>query len=165
MEVLRRFYEPLLLLNALGQIRGKRIKPELVTDDSGPNRQKIRRSFADGIAYICACEKDPDHVTATALEQTPQGITVWLAANGDIEEKVIPFLEDVLFDLHYVAEQNSASERQNAGRQILDGLITRVIAFNESRIQVYYRKARRYVSQCLVVMGEIQESSGKITAV
>ena len=56
-KLLRRFYEPLLLLSALGQIRGQRIKPESDANSISPNIQKLRRSFVDGIAYICAYEK------------------------------------------------------------------------------------------------------------
>jgi hypothetical protein len=43
--------------------------------------------------YICFLgeepftAKDPDYVTAAALEKTPQGISVWLAANVNIEPK------------------------------------------------------------------------------
>ena len=69
-KVLRRFYEPLWLLSALGQIRGERIKSEINIDPLSPNIQKLRRSFVDRIAYIHASEKEPSRVTAVALGKT-----------------------------------------------------------------------------------------------
>jgi hypothetical protein len=161
-KVLRRFYEPLLLLNALDQIRGARIKPDLASSITGLNHQKIRHSFADGIAYICAYKKEPDYVTAAALEKTPQGISVWLAANANIEPKVIHFLEGILVDLRRVAEQEDANGRHQTGRKIRESLTVRVVAFNQPRIQAYYIMAKNYVRQCLVVIRQACESTRKL---
>ena len=160
-KVLRRFYEPLLLLNALGQIRGKRIKPESDTNSLSPNIQKLRRSFVDGIAYICAYEKGSRRVTAAALEQTPQGITVWLAANEKIEEKVIKFLETVLSDIQRIAELDDRESRQWKGEQTVEDLTSRVIAFNAPRIQTYYEQvARKHAPACLDTISKGGMKSG-----
>jgi hypothetical protein len=153
-KVLRRFYEPLLLLHALGQVRGARIKPELNFDTSGQNHQKIRRSFADGIAYISAYEKGPDYVTASALEKSPQGIIVWLAANADIKPEVITFLESVLEDLGHIAAQSNASDRQQIGIQMKESLLTRIVTFNKNRLQAYYKTAKGFTVTCLAVIRE-----------
>jgi hypothetical protein len=158
-KVLRRFYEPLLLLHALGQIRGARIKPELNFDLSGPNHQKIRRSFADGIAYISAYDKGPDYVTASALEKSPQGIIVWLAANAEIKPEVVTFLGSVLDDLGHIAVQSSASERQRIGLQMNEDLLTRIVTFNKNRLQVYYGTAKKFTATCLTVIQEAHQSN------
>jgi len=90
-KVTRRFYEPLLLLHALGPIRGERIKSEIMPDDPESNHIQLRRSFTNAIAYICAYQKEPDYVTAAALEKTSQGIVVWPCTNVDIEEGFVTF--------------------------------------------------------------------------
>ena len=160
-KVLRRFYEPLLLLNALGQIRGKRIKPESDPNSLSPNIQKLRRSFVDGIAYICAYEKGSRRVTAAALEKTPQGITVWLAANEKLEEKVIQFLETVLSDIQRIAELDDRESRHRKGEQTVEDLTSRVVAFNAPRIQTYCEQvARKHAPACLDTISKGGMKSG-----
>jgi hypothetical protein len=158
-KVLRRFYEPLLLLHSLGQVRGARTKPELHFDSSGPNHQKIRRSFADGIAYICAYDKGPDYVTASALEKSPEGIIVWLAANAEIKPKVITFLERTLDDLSHIAAQGDSSDRQRTGLQSQENILTRIVAFNQNRIQAYYKLAKSFTTSCLAIIREHCQST------
>ncbi|KAL8819893.1 MAG: hypothetical protein Q9191_007635 [Dirinaria sp. TL-2023a] len=149
-KVLRRFYEPLLLLNALGQIRGERIKPESDTNSISPSIHKLRRSFVDGIAYICAYEKGPRRVTAAALEQTPEGILVWLAANENIGVEVTRFLGMILSDVQHIAELDDREDRQLEGEKMLEDLTSRIVAFNAPRIQTYYEQvARKYAPACL----------------
>jgi hypothetical protein len=160
-KVLRRFYEPLLLLNALGQVRGSRIKPELDSATSEPNHQKIRRSFADGIAYICAYNIGPDFVTAAALESSPEGVIVWLAANAAVKPKVFTFLKGVLDDLSYVAIQRDASERYRAGLRIQEALVAKVVAFSEARLRVYYKRARTFIRACLTTLGDSDQLISK----
>ncbi len=160
-KVLRRFYEPLLLLSALGQIRGKRIKSEANNDTLSPNIQKLRRSFVDGIAYICAYEKGPSRVTAAALEKTPQEITVWLAANEEVGDKVIQFLDGVLADIQRISGPTGRSDRQWEGERIEEDLTSRIIDFNISRILTYYNQvARTWAPECLKIINEGHESSG-----
>jgi hypothetical protein len=156
-KVLRRFYEPLLLLSAFGQVRGDRIKPDPDSETSGPNHQKTRRSFANGIAYICAYDKCPDCVTATALESSPQGTIVWLAANAEIKPNVISFLENVLDDLGRIAAQGNAGEQYRFNAQELDNLLTKVVAFNETRLRVYYKQAIALTKTCLAVLGDADQ--------
>jgi hypothetical protein len=160
-KVLRRFYEPLLLLNALGQVRGNRIKPDLDSATSGPNHQKTRRSFADGIAYICAYNKGPDYVTATALERSPQGTIVWLAANSEIKPEVLCFLQNVLDDLDHIATQGNAGERDRFGERMQDNFLTKIVAFNEARLRSYYKKAKVLAEACLPVLGHGDQPNRK----
>lgn len=164
-KVLRRFYEPLLLLNALGQIRGERIKAQSDTDDLSPNIQKLRRSFVDGIAYICAYEKGSRRVTAAALEKTPQWITIWLAANEKIGEKVIQFLDTVLSDIKRIAELDDRESRQREGEQTVEDLTSRIVAFNAPRIQTYYEQvARKHAPACLntISKGRVENGTSKL---
>jgi hypothetical protein len=163
-KVLRRFYEPLLLLNALGQVRGERIKPAPDSDLSGPSHRNIRRSFADGIAYISAYDKGPDYVMATALEKSPQGTVVWLAANAEITPKVFAFLQSIWDDLGNIAAQSNASERRQMGMQIFENLLTRVIAFNEARLQLYCKMVQGFAKTCLSIIRETGQPIRKSVA-
>lgn len=163
-KVLRRFYEPLLLLNSLGQIRGERIKAETNSFSSSPNIQKIRRSFVDGIAYICAYQKGPSWVTAAALEKTPEGVTVWLAANEDIGGNVIGFLQKVLSDIQKIAALDDRESRLREAERIKEPLTSRIIAFNAPRIETYFdRVKRKHVPECLKIMDEERKSNGMST--
>jgi hypothetical protein len=148
-KVLRRFYEPLLLLNALGQVRGERLKPELNIEINASNHQKTRRAFADGIAYICAYTRGPDSVTATALESSPQGVILWLAANASIKPEVTIFLRGILNALASIAEQNDAIERRRLGEQIRESLLTRTITFNSARLLSYHHLVKGFIKECL----------------
>ena len=160
-KVLRRFYEPLLLLNALGQNLGKRIIAEAVIDTLSPNIQKLRRSFADGVAYICAHEKESKCVIAAVLEKTPQGITVWLAANETIGEKVVQLLEKVLSDIQRISELNDRFDRQREGERAKKEPTPRIIAFNKSRILTYYKQmAQDLAPMCLEIIRKGYEKSG-----
>ena len=115
-----------------------------------PNIQKLRRSFVDGIAYICAYERGPRRVIAATLERTPRGITVWLATNKTIGEKVLGFLENVLSDIQRIAEPDDKENRQREGEQTLEHLTSRIVSFNAPRIQTHYEQvARKHVPACL----------------
>jgi hypothetical protein len=160
-KVLRRFYEPLLLLNALDQMRGARIKPDVSDENLGPNQRKIRRSLVDGLAYICAFKKHPDYVTAVALERTPQEVVIWLAANADIKPQVVGFLESVVRDLCSIARNGTASQRHQTGLSVETVLLPRIIDFNKSRIQTYFKLAQTYAFVCLPIICSARESSGK----
>lgn len=147
----RRFYEPLLLLSALGQMRGERTKSEIITDTLCPNIQKLRRNFVDGIAYICSYEKTPKRVTAVAIEKTPQGIVVWLAANKNIGEKVVHFLESVLSDIQQISTPNDKDGRQKEGERMKEELASKIVDFNTPRIGLYYSQVARILESWKII--------------
>jgi hypothetical protein len=162
-KVLRRFYEPLLLLEALGEVRGERIRLDSTVDDAGTNQRKIRRSFADGIAYVCAYRTDGDYVTAAALERTPEGIIVWLAANTTVEEKVVEFVGRLLNELQHISQHENAHSRQRAGTQSIDHIRSMVIGFNALRITHYYRLVvQKFASPCLEIVRNARQLDGKL---
>ena len=162
-RILRRFYEPLLLLSALGDIRGDHIKPDIVAGGVSPNIKKLRRSFIDGIAYICAYEKHPRRVTAAALERTPHEVTVWLAANTDIGDNVVQFLEKVFSDIQRIAELGNREERKREGEKTLEDLTSRIVAFNAPRVRFYHEQvAIHRAPVCLDVINNIRVPGGRL---
>jgi hypothetical protein len=161
-KVTRRFYEPLLLLDALGSIRGGRIKSETVPDDTGTNHTQVRRAFADAIAYICAYKKGPEYVTAAALEKTPQGVVVWLAANSKVEDKVFEFLKIVLAQVQKVAEQDDVKDRQQAAVSVTERLSFEITNFLSPRLEVYHKKITKdLIEPCQEVLTDYYKTNGK----
>jgi hypothetical protein len=161
-KVIRRFYEPLLLLDALGPIRGERIRPEIIRDDSEPNHTQLRRSFADAIAYICAYQKEPDYVTAAALEKTPQGVVVWLSANANVEEKVVTFLEGVLACVHRVVEQDNVEDLHQEASLATQRLLSMIVDFQAPRLGVYRREIiRSCILPCQELLTDYAQRNGR----
>ncbi len=162
-KLVRRFYEPVLLLHALDEIRGRRMKPATNLEDPDLDSRKARRAFTDGIAYICAYDKGPNFVTAVGLEKSPQGVDVWLAANNSIEQGVIPFLEDILQCLQQIGVQDNVIERDRAGKAAVDLLSSKITTFNTPKLGYYYNLIkRRYVQPCLSIIRELCNASGKL---
>ena len=154
-KVTRRFYEPLLLLHALDPIRGRRTKAAVVSDSTEINHTQLRRSFADAIAHICAYKKGPDYVTAAALEKTPQGVVVWLAANSEIEEEVKVFLDAVLALVQNVVDRDDGEDRQQAAQLTTKQLSSMITDFHMPRLKVYHTKiVKDLIEPCQKVLAE-----------
>ena len=151
-KLLRRLCEPLLLLQAL------RRAPESLKsiDDVEPSSRSIeglRRSFVDGNAYLSAFERYSDCVTAAALETTPQGPMLWLAANDGIRSTTIEFLRKVLAELHTVAREDHPQARNIMAERITPGLLRGVITFSMPRLRKYVNNIRNInVRSCVSLM-------------
>lgn len=152
----RRFYEPILLLHLLDSIRGTHIKRHTDSEDPRDSRQERRRDLTDAIAYICAFNTGGKHVTAAALEATPQGITVWLAVNGDIAgEATIVFLRDILTELENIDDQDQASQERTEAR-----VFSKIVGFNKRRVKEYWKRAKNEIDSCLGVIRGSDEFEG-----
>jgi hypothetical protein len=154
-KVLRRFYEPVLLLHLLGRIRGARTKrPE--SPDMKHSKQGRRRDFTDNIAYICASNTGGKHVMAAALENTPQGITVWLAANNSkASQNVSAFLHDILTELKDIDVEDEAAQSKTESR-----MFSKIIQFNKQRVNSYWDNAKHCIVGCLEVIRGSKEFEG-----
>lgn len=138
-KLLRRFYEPLVLLRVLDPSRGSRIPR--YTSDVACEEEELRRSFIDSVAYICDYKKGGDTFTAAAMQKEPAGVRIWLAANNPIQEKTLRFLHDVLDCLAAITVSNRASTE--------DSLAVRIIDFNKKRLETYKSFVRRSLRECL----------------
>ncbi|KAF2809198.1 uncharacterized protein BDZ99DRAFT_350290, partial [Mytilinidion resinicola] len=98
-KVLRRFYEPILILHALDPCRGGRIKDYPKADPTGVDTTQLRRSLIKYLAYICDYEKGGSTCTAIALQQCSNKVEYWIAANDSVKPKTVQFLKDTLADL------------------------------------------------------------------
>ncbi|OJI84215.1 hypothetical protein ASPTUDRAFT_120671 [Aspergillus tubingensis CBS 134.48] len=154
---LRRLYEPLSLLQTLGNVRGWRIRaPDIPQDYSGFNAIKSHRSFVDALAYACAYKKEPAYVTAVALEKRPEEIVVWLAANKNVEDTVVSFAQDVLRIVQWLARNPSAQLGTEDGQQTLNLLTSRVLCFNAPKIYAYYEQVMRAAPQVIAKLSNGQ---------
>jgi hypothetical protein len=162
-RVLRRFYEPLLLLSALDSIRGGRIKAEIVSDNTGINHTQIRRSFADAIAYICAYQKGPNYVTAAALEKTPQGVVVWLAANNGIGQNVTEFLDGILARVRDVVDRDDVEDREQAAHFATEELSFLITDFLAPKLEIYRKNVvGNLIQPCQEVLADYSKKNGKL---
>lgn len=76
-KLLRRFYEPLVLLRLLGRSHGNH-----KTYPHHPNNfQSTRRQFLQNLAYICDYEKGGNTCTAIGLEELDVCYRFWVASN------------------------------------------------------------------------------------
>jgi hypothetical protein len=163
-KVTRRFYEPLLLLHALSPIRGERIKSEIIPDDPESNHIQLRRSFTNAIAYICAYQKGSDHVTATALEKTPQGVVVWLCANADVEEGVVTFLQGILACVYRVAEKDSMEDIHREASLVTQRLASMIVDFQAPRLNVHRAEIiKSCILPCQELMTDYVKNNGKFS--
>lgn len=91
------FYEVVVVLKAFDTTRGDHIRrPERFSADEDHTSQELRRSFIDSIAYVCDSEKGGKTATAAFLQQTPQGVLIWLAANQGLGKTTVDDLKQVL---------------------------------------------------------------------
>lgn len=154
-KVLRRFYEPLLLLEALKRVSQTSPRPD-ADEPMSSSTTGFRRAFVDGIAYLCAFERFSDNVTAAALAKTPHGLVLWLATNGGVSRPTIVFLEAMLQDLHRIAAQEAPIDRQNMAAQITPSLLRQAVAFGAPRLQKYVKSIKNIEpQQCIQLMRDV----------
>lgn len=143
-------YQLLILLQVLEPIREERSG-----FGSGGhiklNHSNVRRSFVEAIAYISAYRSGRDHVTATAIRQTPARGIIWLASNKRVEKKVTDFLISVLQvlgDFARLEHSKAIIERPS----ITEGLLQGIIKFVTPRLRRYHSKAVNILPECLRVI-------------
>ena len=146
---LRRFYEPLLFLDALGQVRGDRTKARPPLETDRPEAIKACRDFSDAIAYIAAREKKPACVTAAVLGRTATNVTVLIAANENVKQEVIDFLKSLLQKIADVAAVKPEKQRREKCEELLPIATNDVITFGNMRLKVYYGLTRGKVEEFL----------------
>ena len=95
-KLLRRSYEPMLLLKLLDPVRGEHTGRSTIQERSALSPIELRRSFADKLAYLCDFRKGGDTTTAVALQSTPQGLVIHCASNEPMKPRVVDFIHDIL---------------------------------------------------------------------
>lgn len=98
-KIMRRFYEPLCMLRALGQTRGAHTR-QLPSSDA---IIETRRRFLENLCYICDFTKGGETCTAIGLEERPDKYQFWVSSNDQIP-KIVEFLEEALKFLYRISD-------------------------------------------------------------
>jgi hypothetical protein len=133
-KLLRRFYEPLGLLFALGKTRSEHTHKTLPSFEQADSltAQQLRRQFLDELAFLCDHKKGGDSCTAIGLGQTPQHFVFWVAANKCPERSIVPFLIELLTIL-----EGAHGERD--GQLLIEDIFRTSVTFARERIKTYAR--------------------------
>ena len=158
---IHRFYDIICLLSSLSITRGSRIKQKYSVEQDGCSIAKFRRKFADALAYICAYDKTAESVTAIALGRREKKVTIWIAANGKVKEKVTKFLNKILKMLDDIVNLPCASSfnlmiESKLGVKFCE-ILSSILDFNEKRNYKYYES---FLSQWTSVC-KSEEPSGE----
>ena len=135
-RLIQRFYEPLILLDALGQTRA----PHDKDPDEPSTLQERRRRLLCNLSYLCDFAKGGDTTAAIGLEETPNAYVFWLASNTTgSDNKVITFLRDALAEVKKVVQGQTATP---------DEFIERCIKFAKNRVLKEHTRLRKTIEEC-----------------
>ncbi|KAF2997477.1 hypothetical protein E8E14_003951 [Neopestalotiopsis sp. 37M] len=147
-SLVKRFYEPLILLWALGKTRGEHV-PGPADDRS---QQSIRRQFFNNIAYLCDHIKGGESTSAICPEELEDRYNVWVASN-QTTSKIANFVEDVLKDVQAFLAL-SPPVRLEAERDF----IMKCIEFGCQRIQKEAHLLFKSIAKCAKYLQEQGQS-------
>ena len=145
-KILRRFYEPLVLLSVLDPTGGAH-RPDLILDRGLDEKSKLWRNYVDQLSWLCDLEKGGDTVVAVAAKETNEAPIFWLASNSNSRKKARDHLIWIFGRLGclYAASPMSTT-------QLEDEITARCIDFSPNRIKTYtawllqaFREAKRMV--------------------
>lgn len=151
----RRFYESQLLLYVLENVRGDHSKRQNYHGELDQDATELRRSFMDQLAYICDFKRGGSTVTALALQQTPQGVTFWLAANDTVKQRVMYFLQEILTVLKNMKD---GVTKESIEAQLLN----RIISFNKERLDYYWSALEDQMNLCTERLNVLEGSTSKL---
>ena len=128
-KLLRRFYEPMLLLKLLDPVRGQRVDRPTDPEHGALSSTEIRRAFVDKLAYLCDFKKGGDTSTAIVLQDSSQSVVIHCAANDHVKSRVKDFIRETLELLVTVDDTNHAK---------VEALIfKKVISLSRNRLRTY----------------------------
>lgn len=130
-KLLRRFYEPLVLLSVLDPTRGAQ-RPDLITDRGLDEKSKLWRNYVDQLSFVCDSDKGGDTVTAVAAQQTTEAPIFCLASNSNSRKRARGHLIWIFARLERL---HTASSKYTA--QLQDEINARCIEFSSERIKIY----------------------------
>ncbi|KAK6063250.1 hypothetical protein SCUP515_12573 [Seiridium cupressi] len=122
--LIKRYYEPCILLKVLGQTRGRHTT---VIEEKG-TLQFSRRRLLGNLSYLCDYAKGGITTVAIGLEEQPNNYNLWVASNGSKElDKMVKFLTSVLEDIRAIISPPSPSD--------IDPFVRKCIEFSSSRVK------------------------------
>lgn len=149
-KVLSRFYEPLLLLRALGQTRADHTT---IICDLGPEEAR-RRRFLQNLAYICDVDKSGISCTAIGLEDMKTRYRLWIASN-QVNGGVVDFLKRVLDHLKAIPGHSP-----EVPKMYRDALVILCVDFAAKRIRQETKVLVRKIKECYPTPGAPKTTIG-----
>ncbi|KAK7733312.1 hypothetical protein SLS53_008209 [Cytospora paraplurivora] len=152
-KVRKRFYEPIVLLQALTRAcMHNQVQKVLehTPDVTFQTSQQLFRSFLNNLAQICDNDRGGNTVTAVVAIQYPDHVQYRFASNQRTENElalVKAFIKDILESL--------ATWTKAASRTIEGVILRKIIAFNRPRLQLYVRAICSHSQECLKVPAEV----------
>jgi hypothetical protein len=134
-NLLKRFYEALVMLAVLGENRGNPVDEEdfdAEPETSSLGTDKLRRSFLRSLAYLCDYEAGGDRATAIALQKTYPKIIYRMASNkcpNPENDWAKDFVATTLQDL-----SNLQAEKAEEAQSLL---FSKAVKFSLKRISRY----------------------------
>lgn len=157
MQWMSRFYERLVLLRTIDPFNGNHMYPPSFSYKNPEDScQQLRRKFLDCLAYVCDYDMGGDTVTAIALEDTPEELVYWLAANRYPGPKVLKFLTEILTDLRDLRDEGSSGNRTERERWIAK----KCIEFGKKRVKGYQSLLSTQLNHCLEALSKKQGENG-----
>ncbi|KAL4986545.1 hypothetical protein BDW68DRAFT_124581 [Aspergillus falconensis] len=148
---LRRLYEPLGVLYELttkGATKPRRIFPPR---GQGISIMQRRRDFVDAVAFLGTYTKECG--IAVALERQPGGLILRVAGTGDIDGKVVPFLNDLLHLLSAIVKLQKDEVEGEVKERILLSLADIALDFAQEKAFAHYMKLLHHIAPvCLTDM-------------
>lgn len=139
-KLLCRFYEPLILLRALGQTRGTHTS---APQDASPTQSKRRRLLRN-LSYLCDYEKGGETISAIGLEENEQCFVFWVASNSTgSRDKIVQFLKSCLAEIQRIFKLEN--EQRNAAEM---KFILTCINFAVRRVKKEHSLLLRAVKKC-----------------
>jgi len=139
-KLLRRFYEPMLLLKLLDPVRDQRVDRPTDPEHGALSSTEIRRAFVNKLAYLCDFKKGGDTSTAIALQDSSQSVVIHCAANDHVKPRVKDFIRETLELLITVDDTNHAK---------VEALIfKKAISLSRNRLRTYWKRADGMIRKC-----------------
>ncbi|TLD03691.1 uncharacterized protein PgNI_11571 [Pyricularia grisea] len=147
-KLLRRFYEPINLLFALGKTRGERT---ITSENDGTDEFK-RRQFLNDLAYICDFTKGGATTTAIAVEDCAEQYIFWFALNatGVVADRAERFLGTSLSTIQQsLGDETAAAKEQSTQRLTADSMQAA-----KSRVTTELRFLQQHINRCIPKLQE-----------
>lgn len=162
-RLLRRFYEPLVLLGVLDPTRGAH-RPDLITERGLDEPSKLWRDFLDQISWLCDSNAGGDTVTSVAAQRTVENPCFWVASNSAARQRARDHIEWLFESLRPFYATPSVSTAQ-----IKDQIFVRCVEFSSKRVKTYttwllqnIREARRATRAKKTSEGECRARLGRL---
>ncbi|KAI1385223.1 uncharacterized protein F4822DRAFT_432072 [Hypoxylon trugodes] len=142
-RLLSRFYEPLILLRALGKTRGVHTAgPQDANSDESGRRRLLRN-----LSYLCDYDKGGDTTSSIAIEENDECYIFWVASNAPrTHQKIKQFVEYTLKTVYHITDLEE-SRRPSQERDFTHKCITFAQNRVKKEIVLLCRDAKRCIQQ------------------